>query len=67
MGWTGGRDFEVGLFNCHSRLPIEGVSSSSPVVIEGCEFTRFLLSFLEVYNGFGQAISTLVGGAIEEI
>ena len=42
MGWTGGRAFEVGLFNSHSRLPIEGVSSSSPVLIERFEFTRFL-------------------------
>lgn len=35
MGWIGGRAFEVSLFNSHSRLPIEGVSSSSQMLIAG--------------------------------
>lgn len=54
MGWTSGRAFEVSLFNSHSRPLIEGVSSSSPVLTEGCEFTRFLFSFLEVFKGLGK-------------
>lgn len=43
MGWTGGRAFEVSLFNSHSRLPIEGVSSSSQVLIAGLWLYAFPL------------------------